>query len=88
MEKLKLKAHNLLLTLNIKKYNKMKQYKLFKWLASRVFNLIGGLMIGLGFPIGKPMISFTADICCLCIPGIILLGISFYYTFVETDWKD
>jgi len=65
----------------------MKKNNLFKWLASKVFNLIGGLLIGLGFPIGHPLISTQLDIICFLIPGIIFIGISFYYTFIETDWK-
>jgi hypothetical protein len=66
----------------------MKKPHLLKWLCANVFNLIGGLMIGFGFPIGKPIMSTPLDFYYLCVPGIILVGISVYYQFINTDWKN
>jgi hypothetical protein len=59
---------------------------LFKFLSGSIFNLIGGLFIGVSIPIGpgifvkgNPMVDFLI----LAPSGLLLLGISYYYKFVK-----
>lgn len=60
--------------------------KLFKFLAGNVFNIIGAFIMGLGFPSmhgifveSNPLL----DTLILVPIGLIFLGVSFYYKFIE-----
>jgi hypothetical protein len=61
--------------------------KLFKFLARNVFQMIGGLMVGLSFPFGLPVLNENPliDLAVFLPLGLIFLGISYYYAFVEKD---
>jgi hypothetical protein len=60
---------------------------LFKWLASNIFHLLGGLSIGFGLPIGEPIL-FDGDFVLLLPLGVLLIGISYYNIFIDTSWRD
>lgn len=59
---------------------------LFKFLAREIFMILGGLMIGLSFPVGAAIISEEnrmIDFVIFFPTGVILLGISWYYKFID-----
>lgn len=62
----------------------MKKDNIFKWFARNILNILGGLCIGFSIPTSNGYnILPIADFVIFLPLGIILLGISFYYIFVE-----
>ena len=63
--------------------------RLFKWMASNVFGILGGLSLGMSFPTTHFNIlgDFCPDFVVFLPLGVVLIGISFYYTFVDKSWK-
>lgn len=64
--------------------------KLFKWLSRKVFNIIGALIFGLSVPtLGMDSIILIfnpiLDFIILGSIGILFIGISYYYTFVDKE---
>lgn len=62
--------------------------KLFKWLSRNVFNIVGGLIFGLSIPtLGMDSITLIfnpiLDFMILGSIGILFVGISYYYMFID-----
>lgn len=59
--------------------------KLFKYLAANVFPYLGGAYLGLSLPLGhsvlseNPMIDFVVFFPI----GILIMGISYFYKFID-----
>ena len=59
--------------------------KLFKWLAREIFTLLGGFSLGFSIPMGQFTVTGSQEVdMVIFLPlGILLLGISYYYNFVD-----
>lgn len=58
--------------------------KLFKWVAGHTFNFIGGFIFTMGLPVGSKIFEKPMLDALIFIPtGIILMGVSYYYRFVD-----
>jgi hypothetical protein len=58
--------------------------KLFKWLCREVFSILGGMCIGFSVPIGIQVFPFP-DFYVFMPMGVLLLGLSYYYKFVDKE---
>lgn len=64
---------------------------LFKWLAANTFNMVGALLIAIGIPLPYSKGIFfenpLSDFVLLAPIGLLFLGISYYYAFIDKTWK-